>query len=553
MRSASRRLRIDPNVGASGTPSHPPAGTVVVVVGWSEVEVEEDVGVLVVDVVDVGASVDVVVVLVLVVDVAVVEVDVEEVVVVELVVVEVVVVEVSVVEVSVVEVSVVEVSVVEVVVVVGATGHAENSEVSPLARSVAVAVKSVAPIGCPKVTVKPTSPFASVAAVSTVPTKIFPSPLSVGSHSSFANTSMRKVWPGVELSVPVTLDPPGKSGALSSGKFCRPFAPGSGSIASFMFTPAGSRSMPSPPFSKNELPLIRKPSSPLSTNTPAKPLKAMTLPSPAPVPPIVSGPSETWSPNRPLPTAIVPLGSVPTRLPWMTLFFVKAPSKTPSNVLPEMTLPAPAAEPPMVRTRESLPAPKLAMPIWFGSATVPVLSVPMRFPWIVAADRDGAGSEHDEAMGGARSVELDQRHGVDRPRRVRVRLGARLHVAVDRDRIRDELEVAAAGGASDGRDGPDAASRDVERDRVHGGGRLTRDALAGHRSGSRVRVGRDDRLAQRAGAVVGRGIGRAVDGDRAGEGATGHEEEPHAERYPQDGRNGRARRLAAASSHGAPA
>ena len=143
--------------------------------------------------------------------------------------------------------------------------------------------------------------------------------------------------------------------------------------------------MPSPPFSKNELPLIRKPSSPLSTNTPAKPLKAMTLPSPAPVPPIVSGPSETWSPNRPLPTAIVPLGSVPTRLPWMTLFFVKAPSKTPSNVLPEMTLPAPAAEPPMVRTRESLPAPKLAMPIWFGSATVPVLSVPMRFPWIVAA------------------------------------------------------------------------------------------------------------------------------------------------------------------------
>src|SRR5947208_2945548 len=223
MRSASRRLRIDPNVGASGTPSHPPAGTVVVVVGWSEVEVEEDVGVLVVDVVDVGASVDVVVVLVLVVDVAVVEVDVEEVVVVELVVVEVsvvevVVVEVSVVEVSVVEVSVVEVVVVEVVVVVGATGHAENSEVSPLARSVAVAVKSVAPIGCPKVTVKPTSPFASVAAVSTVPTKVLPSPLGVGWHSSFANTSMRKMWPVVEFSGRMTSERRVRSGAWRTGK-----------------------------------------------------------------------------------------------------------------------------------------------------------------------------------------------------------------------------------------------------------------------------------------------------------------------------------------------
>ena len=78
--------------------------------------------------------------------------------------------------VAVVAVVVVDV-VVDVVVVVGGTGHAENSDVSLVMRSVAVAVSSVAPIVWPKLTVKPTSPFPSVVPVSTVPTKVLPSPL----------------------------------------------------------------------------------------------------------------------------------------------------------------------------------------------------------------------------------------------------------------------------------------------------------------------------------------------------------------------------------------
>jgi len=63
---------------------------------------------------------------------------------------------------------------------------------------------------------------------------------------------------------------------------------------------------------------------------------------------------------------------------------VKKARLTPSLVFAEMTLPAPATEPPMVRTRESLPWPLATMPTLFPSATVPVLSVPIRFPWMVA-------------------------------------------------------------------------------------------------------------------------------------------------------------------------
>jgi hypothetical protein len=84
--------------------------------------------------------------------------------------------------------------------------------------------------------VKITSPFESVGAVSTVPTSVWPSSLRAGAHSSLAKTSIREVRPGVELSVPATLVPPGKTGVSSSGKFWRLFAPVSASLASFAST-----------------------------------------------------------------------------------------------------------------------------------------------------------------------------------------------------------------------------------------------------------------------------------------------------------------------------
>src|SRR5439155_17106651 len=200
--SAARRQSRERKVGADGTPSHAFPGRVVVVVG--------------------GPAVVVVVV------------------------------------------SVVEVVVLVVVVVVGPV-HAESSEVLS-SGAIAVAVRTVpAASGWAKLTVKLASPSASVMTLSLAPTKVWPSPLPEGSHASLAKTSTRKVVFGVELSVPSTLVPPGKSPAASTGKFWRPLAPVSGSWKSFAFTPGGWRSMPSPPLAKTELLLMKKPESDDST------------------------------------------------------------------------------------------------------------------------------------------------------------------------------------------------------------------------------------------------------------------------------------------------
>ena len=144
-------------------------------------------------------------------------------------------------------VSVVEVVVLVVVVVVGPV-HAESSEVLS-SGAIAVALRTVpAASGWANVTVKPASPLASVITLSLAPAKVWPSPFPDGSQASLANTSTRKVVFGVELSVPSTLVPPGKSPAASTGKFWRLLAPVSGSWTSFAFrappTPVGSPSAP---------------------------------------------------------------------------------------------------------------------------------------------------------------------------------------------------------------------------------------------------------------------------------------------------------------------
>jgi hypothetical protein len=79
----------------------------------------------------------------------------------------------------------------DVVVVVGGARHAENSDVSFVVRSVAVAVSAVAPMVWPKSTTKATWPLPSVIPVVTAPRNVWPSPYADGSHAVFPKTSMR--------------------------------------------------------------------------------------------------------------------------------------------------------------------------------------------------------------------------------------------------------------------------------------------------------------------------------------------------------------------------
>ncbi len=108
--------------------------------------------------------------------------------------------------------------------------------------------------------------------------------------------------------------------------------------------------------------------------------------------------------------------------------------------------------------------------------------------------------EADGAAAEGRAVDLDPEHRVEPLRRVvRVRRGARLRVAVDRDRRADRRKRRV------GRDRLDAGARDVERDRIR----------------ARVRVGVQDGLAQRPGARIGdgrHGVGVRQEGPRGREG-----------------------------------
>ena len=78
------------------------------------------------------------------------------------------------------------------------------------------------------------------------------------------------------------------------------------------------------------------------TLTPAPLLKAMVLPWPAPTPPMLLALADVLSrmPAPPLPSAVLPVASVPIQLPCTVLpVAVAVRNQMPSAPLPEMTLP----------------------------------------------------------------------------------------------------------------------------------------------------------------------------------------------------------------------
>src|SRR5208282_6209637 len=115
------------------------------------------------------------------------------------------------------------------------------------------------------------------------------------------------------------------------------------------------------------------------TETPARTLKAIVLPAPDTVPPIVLADALvlTITPFTSLPSGALPVMSVPIRLPSTRLSVAEGPSSRTPQLLAEIRFKAAAVVPPMV-----LPvAPRIATPSWaLGIAYSPVLSVPIRLP-----------------------------------------------------------------------------------------------------------------------------------------------------------------------------
>lgn len=81
-----------------------------------------------------------------------------------------------------------------------------------------------------------------------VPRYVLPSPLPEASQLESEKKSIWKVVLAIEFSDPLTVVAPLVTAEVSTGKFCRLFAPLSASPESFRVTPFASRSMPSPPF-----------------------------------------------------------------------------------------------------------------------------------------------------------------------------------------------------------------------------------------------------------------------------------------------------------------
>jgi hypothetical protein len=130
-----------------------------------------------------------------------------------------------------------------------------------------------------------------------------------------------KVVLGKLLRVPITRVVAPRPTAESTGKFCRLLGPVSASPGSLGVTPSGARSMPRPPLSWMELPRMALPV-PDAMKTPAPTLKAMVLPAPEDVPPMMLSDTES-SRNTPcerLGRGLLPEASVPIRLPWIKLF-----------------------------------------------------------------------------------------------------------------------------------------------------------------------------------------------------------------------------------------
>src|SRR5262249_4195213 len=122
--------------------------------------------------------------------------------------------------------------------------------------------------------------------------------------------------------------------------------------------------------------------------TPLPRLRETRFPAPASVPPMVVLFAETSTPLEEFFRARAPVTSVPMRLPWITLLSVLLPpvSKIPSTSLPEMRVPAPDAVPPMVllelvmlTPEEKLPrsiVPVTSVPMKFPCTRLPVAEEP---------------------------------------------------------------------------------------------------------------------------------------------------------------------------------
>ena len=199
----------------------------------------------------------------------------------------------------------------------------------------------------------------------------------------------------------------------------------------------------------------------------------------------------------------VPVTSVPMRLPWITNR-PDRPQRPPASILwcpPEIRFRAAGVVPPIRHVRRARRT-AMCAPAFAANGVVPAGSVPRKLPsitalaaafwsrmpvshpWIVEALDGRVGRRDVEADGAGadgRAVDLDLEHRVESLRRVvRVRGGARLRVAVDRDGRGDRRKRRRR------RDRVDRRARDVERDRV----------------GAAGGVGVQDRLSQRSGSGI---------------------------------------------------
>src|SRR5262245_57291396 len=108
-------------------------------------------------------------------------------------------------------------------------------------------------------------------------------------------------------------------------------------------------------------------------------LKAMVLPAPERVPPIVLPPKPPEM-NTPVPllSGTLPVRSDPMKFPCTRLLPAKEPTiSIPGPVLPETTLPAPANAPPIVLSFDESDT-----PVSLGRGELPVALVPMKLPSI---------------------------------------------------------------------------------------------------------------------------------------------------------------------------
>lgn len=160
------------------------------------------------------------------------------------------------------------------------------------AGSVAVAVTAgQALVATGKVTLKVASPLPSVVTI-VEPMKVWPCPLLNGLKSAVMKNSIRYWVLGALLSVPwMVVLLPDPLAEVSTGQFCRLFAPASPSPESLAVSTSSPRSMPLIVFAKiaferTVLPVLVGAAGSLLTMAMPVRLKAMVLLAPAAVPPI---------------------------------------------------------------------------------------------------------------------------------------------------------------------------------------------------------------------------------------------------------------------------